>query len=71
MVYKPAEKTDDFPKAERPETPRNKALPRVFGNAFFAPGAEGIEPPPKVLETPTVSLKKLDFTDYLTVVYLG
>ena len=54
-----------------PESPRNKALPRVFGNALFAPGAEGIEPPPKVLETPTVSLKKLDFTDFLTVVYLG
>ena len=51
VVYKPAEKTDNYSKAERPEIPRNKALPIVFGNAFFAPGAEGIEPPPKVLET--------------------
>ena len=42
--------------AERPEIPRNKALPSIFGNAFFGPGAEGIEPPPKVLETPIIPL---------------
>ena len=71
MVYKPAEKTNDYSKAERPENPRNKALPSIFGNAFFGPGAEGIEPPPKVLETPTASLKRLDFTGFLTVVYFG
>ena len=59
MVYKLEEKTDDFPKSERPEIPRNKALPSIFGNAFFGPGAEGIEPPPKVLETPTNSAKPL------------